>query len=48
MVRTGTGSIDIAAGRDFVLADTKAPGVVYTAGRSSVELADPGFALWRR
>ncbi|WP_423395704.1 filamentous haemagglutinin family protein [Burkholderia sp. LMG 21824] len=31
-IRTGTGSIDIAAGNDFVLADTTAPGVVYTAG----------------
>lgn len=31
-IRTGTGSIDIAAGHDFTLADTTAPGVVYTAG----------------
>ncbi len=31
-IRTGTGSIDIAAGRDFTLADPTAPGVVYTAG----------------
>lgn len=31
-IRTGTGSIDIAAGSDFTLADTTAPGVVYTAG----------------
>ncbi|WP_446902030.1 filamentous haemagglutinin family protein [Burkholderia sp. YIM B11467] len=31
-IRTGTGSIDIAAGNDFTLADTTAPGVVYTAG----------------
>lgn len=45
MIRTGTGSIDIAAGLDFVLADDKVPGVVYTAGRSSTELADPGFKL---
>jgi filamentous hemagglutinin family protein len=45
IVRTGTGSIDIAAARDFVLADTKAPGVVYTAGRNSVALADPGFKM---
>ena len=32
MVRTGTGAIDIAAGNDFALLDTVAPGVVYTAG----------------
>ena len=44
-VRTGTGSIDIAAARDFILADTKVPGVVYTAGRNSVELPNPDFAL---
>lgn len=31
-IRTGTGSIDIAAGNNFTLADTTAPGVVYTAG----------------
>jgi hypothetical protein len=31
-IRTGTGSIDIAAANDFTLADTTAPGVVYTAG----------------
>ncbi|WP_234015379.1 filamentous haemagglutinin family protein [Burkholderia sp. BE12] len=31
-IRTGTGSIDIAAGNDLALADTTAPGVVYTAG----------------
>ncbi|MBN3792008.1 filamentous haemagglutinin family protein, partial [Burkholderia sp. Ac-20353] len=31
-IRTGTGSIDIAAGNDFKLADMTAPGVVYTAG----------------
>jgi hypothetical protein len=45
IIRTGTGSIDIAAGLDFVLADKKAPGAVYTAGRNSTELADPGFKL---
>lgn len=32
MIRTGTGSIDIAAARDFELNDGVAPGVVYTAG----------------
>lgn len=31
-IRTGTGSIDIAAGNDFTLADATAPGVVYAAG----------------
>lgn len=31
-IRTGTGSIDIAAGNDFALSDKTAPGVVYTAG----------------
>jgi filamentous hemagglutinin family protein len=45
IVRTGTGAIDIAAARDFILSDTKAPGVVYTAGRSSVALPDPGYTL---
>lgn len=45
IVRTGTGSIDIAAARDFILADTKAPGVVYTAGRSNVALPDPNFQM---
>ncbi len=45
IVRTGTGSIDIAAARDFILADTKAPGVVYTAGRNSVALADPNYRM---
>ncbi|HWU54486.1 MAG TPA: hypothetical protein VN175_03230, partial [Rhizomicrobium sp.] len=45
IVRTGTGSIDIAAGLDFILADKTAPGVVYTAGRNSVDLPDPGFVV---
>ena len=45
IVRTGTGSIDIAAGRDFILADKTAPGVVYTAGRNADPLPDPGFTL---
>ncbi len=35
VIRTGTGSIDIAAGRDFKLTDDLAPGVVYAAGRNS-------------
>jgi filamentous hemagglutinin family protein len=45
IIRTGTGSIDVAAGRDFVMADKRAPGVVYTAGRKTVDLADPGFVM---
>jgi filamentous hemagglutinin family protein len=45
IVRTGTGSIDIAAGLDFILANTEAPGVVYTGGRNSVELANPGYKM---
>ena len=45
IVRTGTGSIDIAAARDFILSDTKAPGVVYTAGRNSVAMSDPGYKM---
>jgi filamentous hemagglutinin family protein len=44
-IRTGTGSIDIAAARDFILADKNAPGVVYTAGRNSVALPDPGYQM---
>jgi filamentous hemagglutinin family protein len=35
IVRTGTGSIDIAAAGDFELLDHTAPGVVYTAGTIS-------------
>ncbi|HTJ62405.1 MAG TPA: filamentous hemagglutinin family protein [Alphaproteobacteria bacterium] len=44
-IRTGTGSIDIAAARDFILADQDAPGVVYTAGRNSVALPDPNYQM---
>ncbi|MFL9888422.1 filamentous hemagglutinin family protein [Paraburkholderia agricolaris] len=32
MIRTGTGSIDIAAGNNITLLDSTAPGVIYTAG----------------
>jgi filamentous hemagglutinin family protein len=32
MIRTGSGSIDIAAGYDVLLSDPVAPGVIYTAG----------------
>ncbi|HEX3487412.1 MAG TPA: filamentous hemagglutinin family protein [Micropepsaceae bacterium] len=45
MVRTGTGSINVAAARDLILADTIAPGVIYSAGRNSAPLADPGFKV---
>ena len=33
MVRTGTGSIAIAAAGDVAMLDAVAPGVIYTAGR---------------
>lgn len=42
-IRTGTGSIDIAAGRNLAMTDTLAPGVIYTAGRRSGGLDDAGF-----
>ncbi|MGH8780555.1 filamentous haemagglutinin family protein [Paraburkholderia sp.] len=32
LIRTGTGSIDIAAANDVTLLDTSAPGAIYTAG----------------
>jgi filamentous hemagglutinin family protein len=35
MIRTGTGSIDVAAGNDIALLDTVAPGAIYTAGAPS-------------
>ena len=47
MLRTGTGSISIAAGRNFRLTDTSAPGVVYTAGVNTAlpaQQGDPGFS----
>jgi filamentous hemagglutinin family protein len=40
IVRTGTGSIDIAAAGDFELLDHTAPGVVYTAGTIDAAPAD--------
>ncbi|WP_195930271.1 filamentous haemagglutinin family protein [Hyphomicrobium album] len=43
MIRTGTGSIEIAAGRDVALRDTVAPGVIYTAGRPSADLPAANF-----
>ncbi|RQS65157.1 filamentous hemagglutinin N-terminal domain-containing protein [Burkholderia sp. Bp8963] len=42
-IRTGTGSIDIAAGNAFTLADTTAPGVVYTAGAPTQAGPPPGI-----
>jgi filamentous hemagglutinin family protein len=44
MVRTGTGSIDIAAARDVVMNDTVAPGVIYAAGVDTANLAGPGYS----
>ncbi len=32
MIRTGTGSIDVAAANDITLLDPTAPGVIYAAG----------------
>jgi filamentous hemagglutinin family protein len=43
IVRTGTGAIDIAAGYDFALTDTLAPGAVYTAGKPSDPLPSAGY-----
>lgn len=45
MVRTGTGSIAIAAARDVILQDTLAPGVIYAAGVNTEKLADPSYGL---
>ncbi|MBF5011861.1 filamentous hemagglutinin family protein, partial [Burkholderia pseudomultivorans] len=42
MIRTGTGSIDIAAGNNVALLDTVAPGVVYTAGAPTSAAGAPG------
>lgn len=44
-LRTGTGSIDIAAADDFELLDPLAPGVVYTAGAPAQAVADNGSSL---
>ena len=43
IIRTGTGTIDVAAGTDIVLADTLAPGAIYTAGVESAALPSPGY-----
>src|SRR5262249_22300519 len=44
VIRTGTGSIDLAAGRNLQMTDTMAPGVIYTAGRVSAPINDAGFS----
>ncbi|WP_027534665.1 filamentous haemagglutinin family protein [Bradyrhizobium sp. WSM3983] len=41
MVRTGTGSIDVAAALDVKLADQTAPGVIYAAGVNTAKAANP-------
>jgi hypothetical protein len=41
MVRTGTGSITVAAARDVILQDTAAPGVIYAAGVNTSTYANP-------
>lgn len=41
MVRTGTGSISIAAARDVSFADPAAPGVIYAAGVNTARYANP-------
>ncbi|WP_428382606.1 filamentous haemagglutinin family protein [Nevskia ramosa] len=46
MIRTGTGSIDIGAALDVAIRDTTAPGVIYTAGRRSIDdIATPSSAV---
>ncbi|SEQ14439.1 filamentous hemagglutinin family N-terminal domain-containing protein [Solimonas aquatica] len=45
MIRTGVGSIEIAAARDLLLSDSVAPGVIYTAGYANTDgLVRPGNA----
>lgn len=50
VVRTGTGSIEIAAAKDFDLADSVAPGAVYTAGAaadtSSLDFTAPSLSSY--
>lgn len=43
MVRTGSGNITIAAAHDVSLADSFAPGVIYSAGVNAPLLQDPGY-----
>ena len=46
MLRTGTGSVDIAAARNLQLDDQVAPGVIYTAGVNTALLAaDPQWNI---
>lgn len=46
MIRTGTGSIDIGTALDVAIRDTTAPGVIYTAGRRSLDdTATPSSAV---
>ncbi len=40
MIRTGTGSIDIAAGNDVALLDPIAPGVIYNRRRADARRTD--------
>ncbi|WP_297352521.1 filamentous haemagglutinin family protein [Paraburkholderia sp.] len=42
MIRTGTGSIEIAAANDVSLLDSTAPGVIYTAGTPDTAAPAPG------
>ncbi|MBL6749562.1 MAG: filamentous hemagglutinin family protein [Nevskia sp.] len=44
LLRTGVGSIDIAAAHDFALLDTVAPGVVYSAGRPDANAPAPAMS----
>nr|WP_083794852.1 filamentous haemagglutinin family protein [Bradyrhizobium sp. ORS 278] len=44
MLRTGTGAITVAAARDVIMADTVAPGVIYTAGVNTT-LPDAGYSI---
>ncbi|UGX90854.1 filamentous hemagglutinin family protein [Bradyrhizobium barranii subsp. barranii] len=41
MIRTGTGSITVAAARDVIMKDTDAPGVIYAAGVNTETYANP-------
>ncbi|WP_257146338.1 filamentous haemagglutinin family protein [Burkholderia sp. JKS000303] len=41
-IRTGAGSIDIAAGNNIALLDNVAPGVIYTAGTPTAAAGAPG------
>jgi filamentous hemagglutinin family protein len=43
-IRTGTGSINIAAGNDVTLSDTTAPGVIYAAGAPNPDAPAEGNA----